>query len=45
MVAGKTNLVGNEEMGGNLGPNFGDELNWAPNIGKGLTGNFFNPVL
>ena len=40
LVAGQRNLVGNEEMGGNLGINFGDEINWAPNIGKELTNKF-----
>ena len=39
-MAGQRNLVGNEEMGGKLGINFGDEINWAPNIGKELTGKF-----
>ena len=40
-MAGQRNLVGNEEMGGKLGMNFGDEIKWAPDIGKELTGNFF----
>ena len=42
-MAGQRNLVGNEEMGGKVGINFGDEIKWAPNIGKELTGNVFQP--